>query len=53
MTTWWGKMAARFNRHVFISQWVPDDAAWTLDEYVKQGRVMREAMAAGGNPGMV
>lgn len=53
VTTWWGKMAARFNRHVFISQWVPDDAAWTLDEYVKQGRVMREAMAAGGNPGMV
>lgn len=53
VTTWWGKMAARFNRHVFISQWVPDDAGWTLDEFVKQGRVMRQAMAAGGNPGMV
>ena len=53
ITTWWGKMAARFNRHVYISQWVPDETGWTLDEYVKQGRVMREAMAAGGNPGMV
>ena len=53
VTTWWGKIAARFNRHIYISQWVPDDAGWTLNEYVKQGRVMREAMAAGGNPGMV
>ncbi len=53
VTTWWGKMAVRFNRHVYISQWIPDDAGWTLDEFVKQGRVMREAMAAGGNPGMV
>ena len=53
VTTWWGKMAARFNRHVYISQWFPDDAGWTLEEYVKQGRVMRQAMAAGGNPGMV
>ena len=53
VTTWWGKMAARFNRHVFISQWVPDEEGWTLAEFVKQGRVMREAMAAGGNPGMV
>ena len=53
VTTWWGKIAARFNRHIFISQWVPDDTGWTLNEYVKQGRVMREAMAAGGNPGMV
>ena len=53
VTTWWGKMAARFNRHIFISQWVPDETGWTLDEFVKQGRVMREAMAAGGNPGMV
>ncbi len=53
VTTWWGKMAARFNRHVYISQWVPDEAGWGLDEFVKQGRVMREAMAAGGNPGMV
>ena len=53
VTTWWGKMAARFNRHVYISQWVPDEEGWTLDEFVKQGHVMREAMAAGGNPGMV
>ena len=53
VTTWWGKMAARFNRHIFISQWIPDDAGWTLDEFVKQGRVMREAMAASGTPGMV
>ena len=53
VTTWWGKMAARFNRHIFISQWVPDEEGWTLAEFVKQGRVMREAMAAGGNPGMV
>ena len=53
VTTWWGKMAARFNRHVYISQWVPDEAGWGLDEFVKQGHVMREAMAAGGNPGMV
>ncbi len=53
VTTWWGKMAARFNRHVFISQWFPDEEGWTLAEYVKQGRIMREAMAAGGNPGMV
>ena len=53
VTTWWGKIAARFNRHIFISQWVPDETGWTLNEYVKQGRVMREAMAAGGNPGMV
>ena len=53
VTTWWGKMAARFNRHVFISQWVPDEEGWTLAEFVKQGRVMREAMAEGGNPGMV
>ena len=53
VTTWWGKIAARFNRHIYISQWIPDDADWTLAEYVKQGRVMREAMAAGGNPGMV
>ena len=53
VTTWWGKMAARFNRHVYISQWIPDEEGWTLDEFVKQGHVMREAMAAGGNPGMV
>jgi len=53
VTTWWGKMAALFNRHIFISQWVPDEEGWTLAEFVKQGRVMREAMAAGGNPGMV
>ena len=53
VTTWWGKMAARFNRHIFISQWVPDEEGWTLAEFVKQGHVMRDAMAAGGNPGMV
>jgi uncharacterized lipoprotein YddW (UPF0748 family) len=53
VTTWWGKMAARFNRHIFISQWLPDEEGWTLAEFVKQGRIMREAMAAGGNPGMV
>ncbi len=53
VTTWWGKMAARFNRHIYISQWVPDEEGWTLSEFVKQGRVMRDAMAAGGNPGMV
>jgi uncharacterized lipoprotein YddW (UPF0748 family) len=53
VTTWWGKMAARFNRHIFISQWIPDEEGWTLAEFVKQGRVMREAMAVGGNPGMV
>ena len=53
VTTWWGKQAARFNRHVYISQWVPDEDGWTLEEFVNQGRVMREAMAAGGNPGMV
>ena len=53
VTTWWGMIAARFNRHIYISQWVPDEAGWTLDEFVKQGRVMRQAMAAGGNPGMV
>ena len=53
VTTWWGKMAARFNRHVYISQWIPDEEGWTLAEFVKQGRVMRAAMAAGGNPGMV
>ena len=53
VTTWWGKMAARFNRHVYISQWIPDEEGWTLAEFVKQGRVMREAMEAGGNPGMV
>ena len=53
VTQWWGKMASRFNRHIFISQWVPDEEGWTLAEFVKQGRVMREAMAAGGNPGMV
>ena len=53
VTTWWGKIAARFNRHIFISQWIPDEEGWTLAEFVKQGHVMREAMAAGGNPGMV
>ena len=53
VTTWWGKIAARFNRHIFISQWVPDEEGWTLAEFVKQGHVMRDAMAAGGNPGMV
>ena len=53
VTQWWGKIAARFNRHIFISQWVPDEEGWTLAEFVKQGHVMREAMAAGGNPGMV
>ena len=53
VTNWWGMIAARFNRHIFISQWVPDETGWTLDEFVKQGHVMREAMAAGGNPGMV
>ena len=53
VTTWWGKIAARFNRHIFISQWIPDEEGWTLAEFVKQGRVMRDAMAAGGNPGMV
>ena len=53
ITRWWGKMAARFNRHVFISQWLPDEPGWGLDEYVLQGRIMRDAMAAGGNPGTV
>ena len=53
VTQWWGKIAARFNRHIFISQWIPDEEGWTLAEFVKQGHVMREAMAAGGNPGMV
>ena len=53
VTTWWGKMAARFNRHIFISQWIPDEEGWTLAEFVKQGHVMRDAMSAGGNPGMV
>ena len=53
VTKWWGKIAARFNRHIFISQWVPDEEGWTLEEFVKQGHVMRDAMAAGGNPGMV
>ena len=53
VTTWWGQMAARFNRHVYISQWIPDEEGWTLAEFVKQGRIMRDAMAAGDNPGMV
>ena len=53
ITRWWGKMAARFNRHVYVSQWVPEEDGWGLNEYVKQGRIMRDAMAAGGNPGMV
>ena len=53
VTNWWGKIAARFNRHIFISQWIPDEEGWTLAEFVKQGHVMRDAMAAGGNPGMV
>ena len=53
VTTWWGKIAAQFNRHIFISQWLPDEDGWTLAEYIKQGRIMREAMAAGGNPGMI
>ena len=53
ITRWWGKMAARFNRHVYVSQWIPDESGWGLDEYVTQGRIMRDAMAAGGNPGMV
>ena len=53
ITRWWGKMAARFNRHVYISQWAPDEDGWGLNEFVKQGRIMRDAMAAGGNPGMV
>ena len=53
VTNWWGKIADRFNRHIFISQWIPDEEGWTLAEFVKQGRVMRAAMEAGGNPGMV
>ena len=53
VTNWWGMVASRFNRHIFISQWIPDEEGWTLAEFVKQGRVMHEAMAAGGNPGMV
>ena len=53
VTNWWGMVAAKFNRHIFISQWVPDEEGWTLAEFVKQGHVMRDAMAAGGNPGMV
>ena len=53
VTNWWGMVAARFNRHIFISQWVPDEEGWTLAEFVKQGHIMRAAMAAGGNPGMV
>jgi len=52
VTRWWGKMGARFNRHVYVSQWIPDGEAWTLAEYVKQARIMRDAMTA-GNPGMV
>ena len=53
VTNWWGKIADRFNRHIFISQWIPDEEGWTLAEFVKQGHVMRAAMEAGGNPGMV
>ena len=53
ITRWWGKMAARFNRHVYVSQWIPDEDGWNLNEYVKQGRIMRDAMLDGGNPGMV
>ena len=49
VTTWWGKMGDRFNRHLYISHYAVDGAKdnWEVWEYLKQVRVMREAMTSG------
>ena len=51
ITRWWGRMGDRFNRHVYVSQWIPDEDGWGLNEFIKQTRIMRDAMIS-GNPGM-
>lgn len=56
VTNWWGKVGNKFNRHVYISGYAVDritsTSLWTLDEYLKQVQVMRDAMAS-GNYGMI
>ena len=56
VTTWWGKIGQKFNRHVYISGYavdrIVDGSDWNLDEYLLQVRVMRDAMLS-GNYGMV
>lgn len=51
ITRWWGRMGDRFNRHVYVSQWIPDEDGWGLNEFVKQARIVRDAMTS-GNPGL-
>ncbi|MBR1882829.1 MAG: family 10 glycosylhydrolase [Muribaculaceae bacterium] len=54
VTYWWGKIGKKFNRHVYISGYAVETAtdAWSLDEYVTQVNVMRDAMLS-GDYGMV
>lgn len=49
VTTWWGMVGNKFNRHVYISGYATDQpsASWSLDEYVLQVNVMRQAMLSG------
>ncbi len=45
VTQWWGKIGTKFNRHVYISGYAVEAAtsAWSLDEYVTQVNIMRQA----------
>ncbi|MBR5727254.1 MAG: family 10 glycosylhydrolase, partial [Muribaculaceae bacterium] len=49
VTTWWGMVGNKFNRHVYISGYATDNpsSSWSLDEYVLQVNVMRQAMLSG------
>ncbi len=51
VTQWWGKIGQKFNRHVYISGYAVDrmteGSNWSLDEYVNQVLIMRDAMKSG------
>lgn len=51
VTQWWGKIGQKFNRHVYISGYAVDriveGSNWSLDEYVNQVHIMRDAMKSG------
>lgn len=49
VTTWWGMVGQKFNRHVYISGYARESLAtgWDLPEYLTQVNVMRDAMLSG------
>ena len=49
VTTWWGKMGKKFNRHIYVSQSCSSAGSegWDLTEFLNEVKIMREAMLSG------